>query len=516
MGAADTTPDPILTTLIDQDTTPWYKKPNLRALYLTLVPACLGVEWTSGFDSSMMNGIQTIEWWETYFGHPNKARLGFMSASYSLGCILALPFVPAVNDRWGRRMSIVLGSLIMAVGAVLQGAAINFAMFVIARIILGFGIPFAIVAASSLIGELSHPKERPILTSLFNSSWFVGAIVAAGVTLGTFNMETTWSWRIPSYLQLVPSVMQLTFIWWIPESPRYLISKDRHEEARAILVKYHAEGDEDSELAAMELAQIQATIKAELENKKMTWRQYFTTSANRKRAVLALCMGVFSQWSGNGPLSFYLKKILEQVGIDDGRRQNLVNLGMTCWSLVNGICMALSVRRFKRRTMFLTCIAGMLGVYLALTISAARYAMTGATAAGVTTVVFIFLYSPFYNMGFNALTYTYLIELFPFTIRSKGITMQQWWSRAATFMNTFVNPIGMDNVGWRYYIYYCVWISFEGVVIYFIFPETSHRTLEELAFLFEGKEAQDEVNKKVEKELIEHEHRENVLGNEVV
>lgn len=87
------------------------------------------------------------------------------------------------------------------------------AMFVIARIILGFGIPFAIVAASSLIGELSYPKERAVLTSLFNSSWFVGAIVAAGVTYGTFEMKNTWSWRIPSVLQCVPSFLQLMFIW---------------------------------------------------------------------------------------------------------------------------------------------------------------------------------------------------------------------------------------------------------------------------------------------------------------
>lgn len=60
--------------------------------------------------------------------------------------------------------------------------------------------------------------------------------------------------------------------------------------------------------------------------------------------------------------------------------------------------------------------------------------------------------------------------------------MQQWWSRAATFINTFVNPIGMDNIGWRYYIWYCCWITVEGIVIYLFFPETAGRTLEELSF----------------------------------
>ncbi|KAF8463897.1 hypothetical protein BDZ91DRAFT_796114 [Kalaharituber pfeilii] len=86
-------------------------------------------------------------------------------------------------------------------------------MFIIGRILLGMGIPFAIVAASSLIGEISYAKERATLKSLFNASWFVGAIVAAGVTLGTFAMPTTWSWRIPSLLQLGLKIRAPLFIY---------------------------------------------------------------------------------------------------------------------------------------------------------------------------------------------------------------------------------------------------------------------------------------------------------------
>ena len=102
-------------------------------------------------------------------------------------------------------------------------------MFVIARFLLGFGIPFAIVAASSVIGELAHPKERARMGSLFNSSWFIGAIVAAGVTLGTFSMPSNWGWRIPSVLQICPSLLQICFIWFLPESPRSVVSVGRKE-----------------------------------------------------------------------------------------------------------------------------------------------------------------------------------------------------------------------------------------------------------------------------------------------
>jgi MFS family permease len=160
----------------------------------------------------------------------------------------------------------------MIVGAAIQGASNGIAMYLVARWLLGFGIPMCIVAGSSLIGELGYPKERPVLTSLFNSSYFVGSILAAGITFGTQQMvDSNWGWRIPSLLQAAPSFLQVSLIFFVPESPRFLISKDRREEARAILIKYHAEGDADSPLVNAEIAQIEETIRIELEASKQSW-----------------------------------------------------------------------------------------------------------------------------------------------------------------------------------------------------------------------------------------------------
>ena len=86
------------------------------------------------------------------------------------------------------------------------------AMYLVARFILGFGILFCIVAGSSLMGELAHPKERPIVTSLFNALYFIGSLIAACICLGTNYIPNDWSWRIPSYLQMVPSLFQVTFV----------------------------------------------------------------------------------------------------------------------------------------------------------------------------------------------------------------------------------------------------------------------------------------------------------------
>jgi MFS family permease len=86
------------------------------------------------------------------------------------------------------------------------------AMYIIARMILGFGIVFCIVSGSAMIGELAYPKERAIMTSLFNSSYFIGAIVASAVSLKTAELTTAWAWRIPSVLQIFPSLFQLIFV----------------------------------------------------------------------------------------------------------------------------------------------------------------------------------------------------------------------------------------------------------------------------------------------------------------
>jgi hypothetical protein len=100
-----------------------------------------------------------------------------------------------------------------------------------------------------------------------------------------------------------------------------------------------------------------------------------------------------------------------------------------------------------------------------------------------------------------------MVEIFPFQQRSKGIAVEQLTVRFAVFFNTYVNPIALDSIGWKYYIVYCVWILVEIATVYLLFPETHNRTLEELSFMFEGKAVQDKVQQNVDKVLqVELEH----------
>jgi len=211
------------------------------------------------------------------------------------------------------------------------------------------------------------------------------------------------------------------------------------------------------------------------------------TAGMRRRTFIAAALGLFTQWSGNTLISFYLSKILDMVGITDANTKSMINLGNTAWSFVNGTIIALVAPRFPRRKMFLIGATGMLCVYIAWTIPT-KIVMSALAekkenkAAGVAVIFFIFFYSPWYNVGNNALAYTYLVELFPFAKRSRGIAVEQFFVRGAGFFTTFVNPIGLDSIGWKYLIMYIVMILVEIVTIYFFYPETQGRTLEELAF----------------------------------
>ena len=93
-------------------------------------------------------------------------------------------------------------------------------------------------------------------------SWFLGSIAAAWITFGTRNINNSWSWRLPSLLQLCPSLIQLSTIWFLPESPRWLVWNDRHDDAIAALKQYHGEGEE-TELVKLEFEEIRAAIDHE-------------------------------------------------------------------------------------------------------------------------------------------------------------------------------------------------------------------------------------------------------------
>jgi hypothetical protein len=203
----------------------------------------------------------------------------------------------------------------------------------------------------------------------------------------------------------------MIFFSMLPESPRWLISRDRSEEAFAILVKYHAEGDANSVLVKAEMAQIQSTIKIELDNAKQSWWDMLRTSGMRRRVLIASFLGLFTQMSGNTLLSYYQNLLYIMMGYTTSYAKTRINLANSCWGLLTAVIAAVMVARFKRRFMFMLSSGCMLLVFMSMTISfeklrEAKNHNTTNKAAGVAALIFYFAYQPCYNIGNNALTYS--------------------------------------------------------------------------------------------------------------
>ncbi|KAK7421212.1 hypothetical protein QQX98_002342 [Neonectria punicea] len=361
--------------LLLEDTTPWYRKPNLFRLYLILIPAALGVEMTTGYDGSVLNGLQAVDLWNEHYGNPHGAIIGVITSSLAIGTAVGVLYMPYINDRFGRKFCVILGSIVVAIGVVIQSCAVNVGMLIASRIIMGLGSPLSLAGAAQLVVELAYPKERSTIVGCFQGTWYAGAILAAGVTLGTYDWANNWSWRLPTLLQILPSVLTIIFIWFVPESPRWLVSKDRHEEALQILIKYHAEGDETSAFVAAD--------------------------------------------------SYYLAKILALVGITSRATQNQLNVGLNCWNLVTALCSSWLAGWVLRRRQLMTAYLSLTILFSCYTACSAVYAGDGSNkAAAIAVVALIFLFNAGYNL-MQPFQYLYIGEIFPFIQRSKGIAVMQ-------------------------------------------------------------------------------------------
>ncbi|KAL4736073.1 major facilitator superfamily domain-containing protein [Aspergillus similis] len=456
----------------------WHMNPSLARLYSVLVPACLMICVTNGYDSSLLNGLQSVPSWQEYFEHPTGAILGFMSASYPLGAILSTPFSAIISDRYGRRWSILIGSIIMIAGVAIQTASNNIAAFITSRIIVGFGITLALTAGPVLISELVHPSHRVFVTALYATTFYVGSFLCAWVVYGTLNVHSSWSWRTPTLLQGLPAVFQLAFIWLLPESPRWLIHKGRAQEALQILVRYHANGNPDNELVVAEFYEIREVLQVEQEIESNGVKLFFGNPGNRKRLLIIIILAVAGQWSGNG----------------------LINGAITCTNYATSILAAIAAARIGRRWLFVGGGLGMWLTFSALTIGIAVYNELGLDGAGKAALAFIFIYYTTFNLALNPTLYLYPSETLPFNLRATGMSVLIFTNKAALFFNQFVNPIGMDDLGWKYYLVYVAWLLVEVVLFYFFFPETNGMTLEKIAEVFDTPEEGREDAKGAEKE----------------
>ena len=442
----------------------------------------------------MMNGLQSVSNWQAYFGTPKGATLGLFNAAYGLGGLAGVLLISSVSDTFGRRVGLATGAALCCLGGGLQGGASNLAMFVVARVVIGAGSVIVAGVGSPYITEIAHPAQRSTATALFLTFYALGAIVAAWCTFGTFRIVSSASWRIPSTLQALPSIIQLALVWIVPESPRWLVSKGRNEEALAILIKYHGEGDPNDPVALFEFKEIEEALglEKEMEPKSIiaSWAEFVKTPGNRHRSMIIVWAAICSQMSGNAFVSYYLSPILTSVGLTTDLQQTLINATSAMFSWFTAVYFATLPAKLGRRTMFLCSLVFMWVTDISITAGSAMFAADASNkAAAYTVVVFLYLFSPAYNFGFNGNLGLYIPEILPFHLRTKGVAFFYFVQFCFMILSTFTVPIGLENLKWKFYIIFVIWVAIEFVVVYFLFPETKGPSLEDIAYIFDGPQA---------------------------
>lgn len=192
-------------------------------------------------------------------------------------------------------------------------------MFAVARAIIGLGLSFEYTAAPMLVTELAHPTHRAQLSTFLNTLYNFGATIAAWICLGTLTIQSDWSWRSVSLIQIFPSLISVALTWWVPESPSksicahtetfhrssltrigtgWLVSRGRDQEALDILRTHHCGGDENDHLAAFELREIQNTLAFEKEHSSGSWLDLVRTKGNRHRTWICVTCAIAAQASG--------------------------------------------------------------------------------------------------------------------------------------------------------------------------------------------------------------------------
>ncbi|KAJ7931532.1 general substrate transporter [Mycena leptocephala] len=476
---------------------PWWTNRGILLLNICLILPLL-TSSANGLDSSLINGLQILPDWQNYFGHPTSKVLGVINSAQSIGGLIGLPFTPYASDMLGRRAALFIGSLIMLGGVALQISAWSVAVLICARVLIGFGLTFCLNAAPLLLIELAYPTQRGKITSLYNTNWYLGSIISAWICFGSaYSTESgdNWSWRAPTLVQAAIPLLQVSLVWFVPESPRFLMSKGLESKAAKILAKYHANGDaEPHPLVQFELAQIRHALRLQEEiDRGTSYWSLFRTPGNRKRMLLIIGIAIFSQWSGNGLVSYYINLVLEGVGISGTRTKTLINAGLQVFNFAVAVGASFLVDYMGRRTLFIISNSGMLFAFICWSTSEAIFNTMHKTAAAKATIPIIFIFYFFYDLAYTPMLVAYTLEILPYKIRAKGFAVMNLTVFLTSAFNQFVNPWAISAIGWYYYLAYLVWLVIELLFICFYVVETRGRTLEETAILFDGEDRRDDL-----------------------
>ncbi|KAI8144231.1 general substrate transporter [Fennellomyces sp. T-0311] len=446
-----------------------------------------------GYDSGIIGGVLIQEHFLASHNNPNSALKGAIVALFNVGCFFGACVAATLATKWGRKRTIQVGCFFAAVGGTIQTASINVGMFIAGRLIIGLGIGLLSMIVPLYQAEISSPKIRGFTVGLSQQFIGFGVLVSTWVVYGANRIDSDAQWQIPIGIQIAPAVILFFGTFFLPYSPRWLISVGRKEEARKVVGKLY----NDPELQEKTYREICEEVEKELKVVSMNPKDLIAPQYI-KRTLLACGAQIGAQFTGINIANYYGATIYTALGFDTDTSLLVNAIYSVVGPITNFITITFIVDRVGRvRLMWLGSIA--MGILLML-IGAIYKVYPGPTeeqqannligydesrgrSAHYAIICFFYLFSIVFSLSWGPVAWIYQSEVFPLKIRTMGnsaATASNW------LFNTWisqVSPIALENpsVGPEFFFVFMSTNFAVAAYTFFFYPETKGRTLEEIS-----------------------------------
>ncbi len=437
---------------------------NRYVVFVSSVAAMGGLLF--GYDTAVISGA--VEPLRHHFSLSSLA-LGWVVGSALVGSVAGAAIAGKLTDAIGRRAALWLSGLLFLVSGIWCYISPSVAQLVMARMLGGIGVGVASLLVPVYIAELSPPQSRGALVSLNQVAILVGMVISYLVNawvgrLGGNEWLATAGWRVMLGAEAAPALLFLTLSMRIPESPRWLLKRERTDDARRVLDRLHGET-----VARKELEEIREAIAHE----QGTVAELFEPG-RRGTVVMAMVLALFQAITGINIVMYYAPTIFASAGIGTGRaleQSVIIGLVMLAFTLVS----MLLVDRLGRRPIMLLAAAGM---GLSLTLLGVMFTAGGSTAAW--SLTWILTYVSSFSVGMGGIYWVVVSEIFPTRVRGAAMSLSVVFLWGGNYLVSQFFPAMLAALHSRVFFVFALMCALCLAFIWKFVPETRGRTLEEI------------------------------------
>ncbi|PSK41777.1 High-affinity glucose transporter [Elsinoe australis] len=440
-----------------------------------------------GFDNGLMGGLINQKPFQNTFNDPDPVMIGLIVSILEVGAFFGSVATAIVGERLGRRKSITIGVVFMMIGSLLQATAYSRAHLIVARIIAGVGLGINNSTVPVMQSEFSPKASRGLYVCMQLTTLNFAIMAVYWIDYGFSFVNADYAWRIPVILQMVILFPMLILLFLVDETPRWLVSHDRHDEAKEVLYRLKGHEMDDIDIRAM-LEDIIRTVNVEKTLGAGTWRDLLKNDAiqSQRRFLIACGIQAFQQLGGINAIIYYSGTLFQESIGFDSKTSSLMAGALQTWFFLASFIPWVLIDRVGRRPLFLSMISVMAAVMAvqAALIYQVQYDTSISRTAGIGAAAMLFVFQGAFTIGFQATVWVYPTEILPLRLRQMGSSISTATNWIMNYMIVQITPPAIANIGWRTYIIFAVLNATWVPIIYVFFPETKRMELEDVDRLF--------------------------------